>query len=73
MGFGVFMSQLRVLRFENGEPAVACPRCDEKVQPVKNPLLDGFDCPECDGTISSSVLMRYLREVRKFEEGPDEE
>jgi DNA-directed RNA polymerase subunit RPC12/RpoP len=59
---------LRVIKNEEGEPAVECPRCGETVQPTYYQLFDGYECPECSQAIDPDVLKRYLKAMRDFEE-----
>jgi uncharacterized C2H2 Zn-finger protein len=68
------MRQLKVYKLSDGQIGIRCPRCDEVVVPIENPVgLDGYDCPECDQVIESSQLRLYRKALSELEYGEEAE
>lgn len=66
------MAKQLTVRKKDGLPAVECPRCEEVIIPIKNPIgLDGYECSECDQVIDSSILRSWRRAMEKAEEEPE--
>ena len=65
--------QLAIVKGEDGVPAVNCPRCAEVVSPARNPLFDGYDCPECEQVIQGDQLAAYRKALRAFDDGEFED
>lgn len=61
------MAQLTVYKDDSGKPQVECPGCGEFVSPDKNPILDSYDCPECDTPIHAGDMKRYKRAMDLWE------
>ena len=67
------MKKLRPVINSDGDVSVKCPRCDEIIVPVKNPIgLDGYDCPECDQVIEAKALTLWKRAARLRDQEFDE-
>lgn len=67
------MASLPVITLDDGSPGVECPRCGAVVQPEKNVLFDGYDCPECSGSIDTAALRQFQRAMRRWEDGESDE
>jgi uncharacterized C2H2 Zn-finger protein len=59
------MKQLKVRKNKDGKPVVECPGCGELVSPVRNPLLDGYDCSECGAVMQEEQMHSYAAEVEE--------
>lgn len=62
------MAQLLVHKDENGMPQVECPGCGDLISPDKNPILDSYDCPECDTPIHAGDMKKYKKAVDAWED-----
>jgi hypothetical protein len=71
------MRQVKVVKkkVEGGRsvPAVQCVSCDAIVSPVKNPIMDGHDCPECDHIFQEEEMHAYAAAVAEARAAADEE
>lgn len=62
------MSKLRATINADGEVAVVCSRCSEQVVPAYSPILDYYNCPDCDQPFDDSSLVRYFRLIESLEQ-----
>jgi DNA-directed RNA polymerase subunit M/transcription elongation factor TFIIS len=69
------MKQIKIRKHpETKLPAVECPTCEAIISPQKNPIMDGYDCPNCNHVFQQEEMFAYSAAVEEAaEEDEDSE